>query len=150
MVTFDITGKAFDEIETPKPLPVAPYGMRLTKPAYLERNKNDNGENCILELEVFGESDPDHNGRPFMIWMSLPSHETEDFSRKTRRGGTVADFKMSQIEKNVRALGGTIEGSSFTIPEDAMCKANVIQRINPEDPEDIWNEISGILMPYTI
>ena len=149
MVTFDV-GKSFDEIEEPKPLPVAPYGMRLVKPAFQERNKNENGYNCVLELETFGEPDPDHNGRGFTVWMSLPSAESEDFTRKTRRGGTIADFKMGQIAKSVKALGGEVEGANFTIPDDAMCKANVIQRINPEDPEDIWNEISGVLMPYQI
>lgn len=150
MAQFEVPDQAFEDVEVGKPLPIAPYGMRLTKPAYIERNSKDNGFNVILELETFGEATPEHNGRPFTIWMSMPSSETDDFGRRTRRGNTVADFKMTQIAKNVKALGGEVEGHNFTIPDDAMCKANVVQRANPDDPDDIWNEISGPLMPYNI
>ena len=62
-------------------------------------------------------------------------------------GGKVTDWRRALA---IERLGGEIAGQDFTIPDDAMCKANVIQRINPEDPEDIWNEISGVLMPYQI
>ena len=125
MATFDV-GKNFDEVEKPKPLEARVYAFRLTEPARMERNKKDTGFNLILEYEVFDEPDPMNNGRPFMDWISMPSAETDDFERKTRRGGTVADFKMGQIEKTVRALSGEVSGSNFDIPDGATFKRAVI------------------------
>jgi hypothetical protein len=148
MATFEVPERSFEDIEVAKPLPNATYGLRLSKPAYIQRNKNENGYNCILEMEVFGEPDDTHNGRVFTVYMSMPSSETDDFNRKTKRGQTIADFKMDMITKNVAALGGEVEGHNFTIPDTAMAKAAIIQQPNPENIEDIWNSISGSLMPY--
>jgi hypothetical protein len=148
MATFEVPEKAFEDITVPDPLPIATYGLRMTKPAALERNKKENGYNIVIDLETFGEPDPEHNGRPFTIWLSMPSSESDDFNRKTRRGGSIAEFKMQQIEKTVKALGGSVEGHNFNIPDDSMCKASIGQEPNPEDPSDIWNSINGPLMPY--
>lgn len=97
--------KEIDDIQEPIPLPEDYYRLRLVEEPFLEDNKKKKegganapgaGLNLILTLRTVSE-DPEHNGRGFKKWLSLPTEA--DKTDITAMGQTKEDFKISILVK---------------------------------------------------
>lgn len=132
--------KPFDDVEEGKLADDGVYKLILTKPAYAQPNKAGTGQNIILELQII--DDPMFSGIGFTKYLAMPN--ASDSGKKTKRGQSMVDFKMQMISETVEALGGEIEGSSFNIPETAICKAKIVTKMS--DAGRPFNDIDGALM----
>ena len=136
------TNKSFDDIQEPKVAPEGVYKMMVTK-CESAPNKAGTGNNIVVDLTVVDESE-ELNGITQTLYLPLPNPTDEE--RKTRQGQPMADWKLQNIKDNVEALGGTIDGDRFDIPDGAMCKANL--GIQMSDDGKPFNRIEGRIMAY--
>jgi len=135
--------KSFDEIKEGVIAPEGVYKFIVTKIQSLP-NKAGTGTNVVIDLTVTGDSE-DYNGITQSIYLPLPNPTDE--GKKTRQGQLMIDWKLQNIKETVEALGGTIDGSSFNIPEDCMCKAQLAIRMNDDGKK--FNQIEGRIMSYS-
>jgi hypothetical protein len=141
-VEFDMP-KSFSDTKDGVILEPRAYRLRLIERA-VEENKAGTGENIVLDLEVFGEGDP-FDGIGFRYWLSLPN--ATDEGRTTRQNQPMVDWKMQRIEKIVKALGGQVRGSKFSIPDTATCKAMIAKIASEEREGEFYNRLDGDLLP---
>ena len=135
--------KSFEDIKPAVILEPRVYRLQLVERRRAE-NKARTGDNIELDLMVIGEGEP-ADGMMFTKWLSLPNPTDE--GRMTRRGQTMVDWKLDMIQKNVLALGGTVEGNRFSIPEVCTCKAFISRVTNEEGVT--FNQLDGEIQPDT-
>lgn len=122
--------KDLDKIQEPEVLPEDYYKFRIVEEPTVEPNKRMKeggadapgaGNNLILNLRVVSET-PEHNGRPFKKWLSLPTEA--DKTDITAMGQTKEDFKMSMLAKIQQGFSGvSAEGNELTFEagQEAYC-----------------------------
>ena len=143
MATFTMP-KSYDDIEQAVALPEGIYRMRSVAPPQIQENKAKTGMNLVVEVAIFGETDPTANGRTFMKWFSFPT--AADAEKRTKRGQTFLDFKMERLRSAIEGLGGSIDGAQIHVPEEFECRWAVIQKLNQET-QQIENELDGDPLP---
>ncbi len=143
MATFEVP-KSFDNIEEPTVIDEGVYKLVLSEPARIEPNRAGTGTNLVLDFRVTGEG-PQADGVGLRAYFSMPSEA--DAGKTTRQNQPLVDWKLSMIREAVEALGGSVRGTKFDIPDAAMCKAKVVKEISEESGKP-YNRIEGPLMPY--
>jgi len=133
--------KSFDAIEKPVIAETGTYTLTLAK-AYLKENKNKNGKNLLLELVISGEGGPP-DGVGLTEYLPLPNKDDAD--KTTRQGQSMTDWKMSNIKRQVEALGGECVGTGIEgLQPGCQCSAKITKETN--DNGDEYNQIDGPLM----
>lgn len=163
MATFNV-GVAKNDIQEPELLPEDWYTVELYKDPTEEKNKawKDAGEtlgfeaalasnpkagkNIVLRLKVISEN-PQHNGRQFTKWLSLPS--SADEGAFMNNGQPKADWKAEQIYKWIEAFGGSTEGAEASLALGAKALVYVVVGKDQTGEKDA-NEISMNVAPRSL
>ena len=138
--TFEFT-KGFDEVKDAPSISDGVYKMALNKAPYQSSNNAGTGMNIILEL-VITPDEGDAAGIQLNYYLPMPN-ET-DQGKKTRSGQSMVDWKMQRAKDVAEALGGGFKGSKLDIPDSALCKAKVVNRVGDEGRTFL--QIEGDLM----
>ena len=145
------TGKNFDDIQEAVLMPEDWYLMEITKDPEQLPNKvmkesgadaEKAGFNIVVKMKSISE-DPEHNGRPFTIWLSLPNPTDEG---EFVGGQPKEDWKLEQIAKVTAAFNGieewkTMEGDEVRLDKGMRAKFYVSQAVGL-DGQTMRNEIS--------
>jgi hypothetical protein len=139
MTTFEFP-KAFDEVEDAPQIDDGIYKMALARAPY-EAPSKKGGTNIVLDLMITGEGAP-MDGVTLNYWISKPV--AEDFEKTTKKGQSMVDWKSQRADDIAKALGGSFKGKILDIPDSAMCKAKVVNKIG--DSGNSYLQIDGDLM----
>ena len=131
---------AFDDLPDAKVAPTAVYKFIVTRQEICD-NKKMTGKN--LEIDLTLTDDPQYEGIRQTIWLSLPGEA--DKGIMTKQAQPLAAMKQKNLEPYIIALGGTIRGNKFSLPENAMCKATLVKKMSEEGRP--FNRIEGALIP---
>jgi len=136
--------KSIDDIQEGVVAPDGTYKFITTRIELLP-NKAGTGNNIQIDLTVTGEQDEKLNGITQTLYLPMPNPSDEGKTIKT--GQPMVDWKMENIKGYVEALGGTMKGDKFDIPENSMCKYNLTSQLNQESGKQ-FNVLEGRIMSY--
>lgn len=138
-MTVIILPKEISEIQEPEALPEDYYRLRIVEEPLVEDNKKKKeggadapgaGQNLILLLRVISDI-PEHNGRPFKKWLSLPTEA--DRTDVTAMGQTKEDFKISILARVQAGFSGApVEGNEITLESGQEAWCYISRKLAPE------------------
>lgn len=135
--------KATEKLEQPYYCEKGVYLLTIKKVS-LEPNKAGTGNNIVVESSITGEADSKANRLTFKKWLSMPNPSDEG---KFWGGGVpAADGKQKSITDFAIMVGGSAKGKKVDIPTGGRFRHMVEKVIDPDNPERIYNELSGYPM----
>lgn len=162
MPTFEAT-KDFNDIQEPQLIPAGYILAEIANDPELRKNKawRDAGEsldmaaaqqvdekagwNLSFMVKTISDT-PEYNGRSFFKHLGLPTEADKNrFHGMT--GQCMEDWKMDQILAWVKAFGGTVEGSSFSISKGM--RAQIYVAVTKDDEGQDQNELPLEPLPRT-